>query len=118
MRQKPIIKWLLVTAALLILYGGTETTLMWNNHVTLYASAKRIIAGAPVIQINGHDWAYVDTVEENPKFLEVYQNKETSQRSLYKAAGTPSNPPFVFVKKEGNLYYKYKYPQSFYLHGV
>ncbi|WP_411342748.1 hypothetical protein ACE3MZ_13865 [Paenibacillus sp. WLX1005] len=93
-------------------YVGTEYSLSRHEKTGIYPNVKRILAGAPVVTAyGGHALNYVDTVQAEMDDLEkfVYGDGMYKDR-LYKANRTPDKPPYIFLRKEGNTYYKYKYP--------
>lgn len=103
------IKTLLIVG---VAYVGTEYGLSKNEKPGIYPNIKRMMADAPVVTAyGGHTLNYVDTVEEDPDYFESFSHGDGAYKDqLYKAKRTPDKPPYIFLKKDENTYYKYKYP--------
>ncbi|MBM6387594.1 MAG: hypothetical protein JSY10_27030 [Paenibacillus sp.] len=74
-------------------------------------TVSRMISDAPVIEIQGKRLSYQGTVSfEDTHSLEQYASSDEGN-ALYKAIGTPVPPPWIYVKKDGNDFFRYKIPQ-------
>lgn len=106
-------KWILGITAIILLYVAIDIGLWANNKVTVYSNVKRYFAHAPeVTAYGGKQLAYQDTVSVDSYYLEKFNLGDGEYKDqLYKDAKTPDKPPFIFLHKSGNEYFKYKYPQ-------
>lgn len=117
MKRYRKLKWILGLFCILVIYVGIEISLASHNKVGLYATAKRIMAHAPqVTAYGGYQLSYMGTVDYGPNYMEkfVYGNGVYKDQ-LMKARKTPDRPPYIFLKKQGTEYYKYKFPELYFL---
>lgn len=84
--------------------------LLWSGGIVpLTNIGYRFISSAPDITINGKRLMYRGLVHD--------QNKEPYKKSdgnvqLYKSAGTPDQPPWIYVPAgNADKYYRYSYPR-------
>lgn len=85
---------------------------IWSSgRIGLINTANRIISSAPNVEILGKRLSYQGTVSfEDTHSLERYTLSDEGT-ALYKAKGTPVLPPWIYVKKDGNNFFRYKIPQ-------
>ncbi|MEW4370115.1 hypothetical protein [Paenibacillus kandeliae] len=103
---------MLIVLVVGVVYVGTEYELSRHEKTGIYPNVKRMLAGAPVVTAyGGHALNYVDTVQAEDSELEQFiYGDGVYQDRLYKMNMTPDKPPYIFLRKEGSRYYKYKYP--------
>ena len=108
MRKKRGFIICIILVSLLLL---SELFIWSSGRIGLFNTANRIISCAPDVEIQGKRLSYQGTVSfEDNHSLEKYASSDDGQ-VLYKAKGTPVLPPWIYVKKDGKIFYRYKIPQ-------
>lgn len=107
MRKKRMLIGIFTLVGLLLL---SELFLWSSGRVGLFNTTNRIISGAPNIEVQGIRLSYQGTIFSSPSDLDEYASSDTGE-ALYKAKGTPPNPPWIYVKKDSNTFFRYKTPQ-------
>ncbi|WP_072734659.1 hypothetical protein [Paenibacillus sp. ov031] len=107
MRKKRILIGIFTLVGLLLL---SELFLWSSGRVGLLNTTNRIISGAPNIEVQGKRLSYQGTVHSSPSDLDEYASSDIGE-ALYKAKGTPPNPPWIYVRKDSNTFFRYKTPQ-------
>ncbi|WP_264928477.1 hypothetical protein [Paenibacillus sp. LS1] len=107
MRKKRILIGIFTLVGLLLL---SELFLWSSGRVGLFNTANRIFSGAPNVEVQGNKLSYQGTVHSSPSDLDEYASSDEGE-VLYKAKGTPLNPPWIYVKKDSNTFFRYKTPQ-------
>lgn len=95
---------------LFILLILTETTIWLSGKIGIINHSIRVMEGAPIVKVNGQTLSYQGTVIINSNEIVEYKLSDDNTK-LFKAKGTPDNPPWVFLYKEGDNYYRYKFPK-------
>jgi len=106
LKKKQILIGICTLVGILLL---SEIILWTSGKVGLINMANRIISGAPNIEIEGKRLSYQGTIHSSLSDLDEYTSSDEGE-ALYKAKGTPPNPPWIYVKKDSNTFFRYKIP--------
>lgn len=104
--KKRILIGICTVVGLLLL---SEIILWSSGRVGLINTANRFISGAPNVEIQGKRLSYQGTIQSSLSNLDEYTSSDEGE-ALYKAKGTPPNPPWIYVKKDSNTFFRYKIP--------
>ncbi|WP_172251713.1 hypothetical protein [Saccharibacillus deserti] len=96
----------------LLLYGVIEFAIFITGHVGSFNSIRRIIANAPSIEWRSATLAYVDTENLQSIDLEPLSHETHADLIVYKLAAAPDNPPYIYVQKNDESYFKYRIPKA------
>ena len=84
-----------------------------RRHILSCNTARRIAADAPKIELRGELLAYVGIERFDSGILvRLPAGEHESNVTVYKLSYAPQNPPYVFVMKEGEHYFKYRVPSA------
>ncbi|MGF9698542.1 MULTISPECIES: hypothetical protein [Paenibacillus] len=107
-KKRLLIVSIVILVGLLLL---SELVIWSSGRIGLINTTSRIISNAPDIEIQGKRLSYQGTVSfEDNQHLEKYASSDDGE-VLYKATGTPVQPPWIYVEKDGNTFFRYKIPQ-------
>lgn len=99
----------IVCLAVLLLYSSVEFAIFVTGHAGSFNAVRRCLAGAPTIELYGKTLAYADVVTLQSSDLVPFNRTEEPLTSpLYKLSSAPDNPPYVFVLKSNDAYFKYR----------
>lgn len=102
----------IVCLAVLLLYSFIEFAMFVTGHVGTFNAVRRSLAGAPTIELYGKTLAYADVVTlQNSELVPFNPTEEPLTSPLYKLSFAPDNPPYVFVLKSNDTYFKYRVPK-------
>ncbi|MET3940453.1 hypothetical protein ABIC22_003265 [Paenibacillus sp. PvP094] len=108
MRKKGRFMLSIILVGLLLL---SELFIWSSGRIGLINTVSRMISDAPDIAIQGKRLSYQGTVSfEDTLSFEQYASSDEG-KALYKAKGTPIPPPWIYVKKDENHFFRYKVPQ-------
>lgn len=107
MRKQGRFMLMIILVGLLLL---SELFIWSSGRIGLINTVSRMISDAPDIEIQGKRLSYQGTVSFEDHSLEQYTSSDEG-KALYKAKGTPIPPPWIYVKKDGNHFFRYKIPQ-------
>lgn len=90
----------------------SEFMMLSSQKVGLINATYRFISGAPHIRTQGQTLSYQGRMrtEDIPDSIEPYATSDDGT-TLYKAFGTPVPPPWIYVKHENDIIFRYKYPR-------
>lgn len=108
MRKKGRFMLMIILVGLLLL---SELFIWSSGRIGLINTVSRMISNAPDIEIQSKRLSYQGTVSSvDTHHLEQYASSDEGT-ALYKAKGTPIPPPRIYVRKDGNHFFRYKIPQ-------
>ncbi|OWA34255.1 hypothetical protein B9G55_18215 [Saccharibacillus sp. O16] len=103
----------IICLAVLLLYSTVEFALFAAGHVGTFNAVRRSLAGAPQIELYGQTLAYADVEKlESSELVPLNRTEESLPNQVYKLAAAPDNPPYVFVLKGNDAYFKYRVPKA------
>lgn len=103
----------IICLSILLLYSTVEFTIFVTGHVGTFNAARRSLAGAPTIELHGKTLAYAEVVTlQSSDLVPFNRTEEPSTSPLYKLSSAPDNPPYVFVLKSNDAYFKYRVPRA------
>ncbi|OMF34681.1 hypothetical protein BK133_11765 [Paenibacillus sp. FSL H8-0548] len=87
-----------------------DSVIYLTGNVGIINNTYRAIAGAPALKINGDRMSYNGKVRLQSNQLEEYRLSDSNMK-LFKANDTPEIPPWIYLKEEGEVYFRYKFPK-------
>jgi len=108
MRKK---RWIVSIVILIIILFISECVMLSSEKVGVLNITQRVISGAPHVVVQGQTLSYQGKVkwEDIQNSIEVYSVSDEGT-ILYKALGTPVPPPWIYVRKENQQGFRYKFP--------
>ncbi|MDO3679837.1 hypothetical protein [Paenibacillus ehimensis] len=105
-------KKIIISITTLIVLGIIVDVSLWlTGNVPVTNTIYRTISGAPYLKLNEKTLFFSGTVQDVPT---EFFSQTSDGIKLYRAKGVPSEitPPWIYVRKDDNLFYLYRYPKS------
>lgn len=105
------VKFFSISAVVLLIL--LEITVWSRGDITLTNHIYRFVSRAPEIHINGQMLSYGGTFDESKDYFVPYTMSDEGVQ-LYKAKSIPElqKPPWIFVIRDHQPVYRYKFPKS------